>query len=46
MYKVIIENKTFDVAKNTSIEDLIKANLPDISVWQLLLMIKKLISVL
>ena len=31
MYKVIIENKTFDVAKNTSIEDLIKANLPDIS---------------
>ncbi|MEC7864453.1 MAG: threonine--tRNA ligase [Pseudomonadota bacterium] len=32
MYKVIIENKTFDVAKNTSIEDLIKANLPDISV--------------
>ena len=32
MYKVIIENKTFDVAKNTSIEDLIKSNLPDISV--------------
>ena len=31
MYKVIIENKTFDVAKNTSIEDLVKANLPDIS---------------
>jgi len=31
MYKVIIENKKFDVAKNTSIEDLINANLPDIS---------------
>ena len=31
MYKVIIENRKFDVAKNTSIEDLINANLPDIS---------------
>ncbi len=31
MYKVIIENRKFDVAKNTSIEDLINVNLPDIS---------------
>ena len=31
MYKVIIENRKFDVAENTSIEDLINANLPDIS---------------